>query len=90
VWHWRKEQLRKELEQPAKQLGIRQGIIVIEEFASFIKRVHDNPKLAAALAEAKKQGVEVRVGFYFSASQRLININVEQNDDEIIKYILGE
>ena len=85
-----KEQLRKELEQPAKRLGITQGSSEIEEFASFIKRVHANPQLAAALAEAKKQGVRVRVSFYFSVRRRSINIDVKQNDNEIIKYILGE
>ena len=84
-----KEQLRKELEQPAEELGVTQGSIDIEEFALFIERVHSNPVLAEVLAEAKEQGVRISVSFNSSTGHRVIYINTKQTDIEIIKFIRG-
>ena len=84
-----KEQLRKELEQPAEEFGVTQGSIDIEEFALFIERVRTNPALAEVLAEAKEQGVRISVSFNSSTGHRVIYINTKQTDIEIIKFIRG-
>ena len=84
-----KEQLRKELEQPAEEFGVTQGSIDIEEFALFIERVHSNPVLAEVLKEVRDAGIRIHITFRFSTRHRVISINVSKTDDEIIKFIRG-
>lgn len=85
-----KEQLRTELEQPASELGITQGSIDIYEFASFIERANSNPELLKVLKKVKDADIRMSVTFHSSTGHRLIYIDVNQTDDEIIKYILGK
>lgn len=61
-----------------------------QEKGAFIKRVLKNKQLEQALLEAKKNDIKISLGTWYNVDTSIITINIFEDDNTIIKFLLGD
>lgn len=61
-----------------------------QEKGAFIKRVLKNKQLEQALLEAKKNDIKISLGTWYNVNTSIITINILEDDNAIIKFLLGD
>jgi len=77
----------------ANRFGIFKYIIsrsTTKEKGDFIKRVLKNDELEQALLEAKKNKIDIFLGTWYDIGTNNVTINIRDDDNAIIKFLLGD
>jgi hypothetical protein len=77
------------LKKEAAQFGVALSSDSVGAYKQIRERLFTNEDLVSAIKTARKHSVYVSVGRFFIISERVVHINVDATDQEIIDFLLG-